>query len=183
MAARDSVEVGELAVIVPTPYFVVPDQTLVARETVALVPSLPNGEDWPIHRPVQVVVLIVADGGVAVIQAALHVRPLGRSSRNESAPRGVGVRGHARRVEEDARWIAVEAVLYEHVVVGGHEEIVPGGDAADSELDAVVEKLLLVGRIDEAVRILSVDRLHVEDVADVFRRKAGAEALRKRELE
>src|SRR5229473_1770581 len=90
VAARDGVEVGELAVIVPTSHLVVADQTLVARETVALVPSLPNGEEWPIHRPVQAVVLIVADGGVAVIQAALHVRPRGGPPHDETTPRGVG---------------------------------------------------------------------------------------------
>src|SRR5216683_568467 len=151
VAARDCVEVGELVVVVPDPTLVVADQTLVTRKTVALVTSLPNGEERPVHRPVQAVVFIVADGGVTVIQAALHVRPLSRSPLDETAPRGVGV--------------------------GGHEEIVPSGDAADSELDAVVQKLLLVGHIDEAERIGSVDRLHAEDVANVRCRKAGAEAL------
>src|SRR5216684_3767953 len=183
VAARDCGELGELAVVVPAPHLVVADEALVAWKTVVLVSSLPNGEEGPVHRPIQAVMPIVADGRIAVIHAALHVRPLRRSPLDESAPRGVGVGGHARRVEEDARRIAVEAVLYQHVVVGGHEEIVPGGDAADSELDAVVQKLLPVGHIDEADRIGSEDRLHGEDVADVLPRKVGAEALRHGELE
>jgi AAA domain len=79
VAARDCVEAGELAVVVPEPALVVADQTPVARKTVELAPSLPNGEERPVHRPVQAVMLIVADGRVAVIQAALHVHPLGRS--------------------------------------------------------------------------------------------------------
>src|SRR6266852_5880274 len=45
--ARDSVEVGELAVVVPESRLVVADQTLVARKTVEFVTSLPNGEEQP----------------------------------------------------------------------------------------------------------------------------------------
>src|ERR1700682_483692 len=66
---------------------------------------------------------------------------------------------------------------------GRHEEIVPRSDAADLELDAIVEKLLPVCDIDEAVRILSPVRLHAEHVANVTSRKAGAEALRHGNLE
>ena len=86
--------------------------------------------------------IVVADGDVAVVQAGHHIRPLGRLHLDEAAPRGVGVSGHARSVEEDADRIAIEAILDEHVVVGRHEEIVAGGDAADAELDAVAEQLL-----------------------------------------
>src|SRR5205807_2454728 len=109
--------------------------------------------------------------------------PLGRSDLDETAPRGVGIGGHARSVEENTDRVTVEGVLNEYVVVGGNEEIVPGGDAADSELDAVGEQLLLVGHVHESVGLASEDLLHGEDVADVFFRKAGAEALRKGNLE
>ena len=102
---------------------------------------------------------------------------------NERAPGGVGVGGHARGVEENADRIAIEAVLDEHVVVGRDEEVVPGGDAANAELDAVVEQPLLVGHIDDAERLAAEDLLHGEDVADVLRRQAGAEPLRHRKQE
>jgi hypothetical protein len=42
VATPDCLEGGELVVIVPAPTFVVADQTLVPRKTIALVPKLPQ---------------------------------------------------------------------------------------------------------------------------------------------
>ena len=127
--------------------------------------------------------LVGTDGDVAVVHAAHHIHPFGRFHFDEAAPRGVGIGGHARSIEEDADRVAVEAVLHEDVVVRRDQEIVTGRDAADPELDAVVEELLLIAEVDESVRLPSEDLLHGEDVADVFPRKARAEALRERDQE
>src|SRR6266545_2310734 len=75
--ARDRVEVGVLAVVVPEPHLVVADETPVARETIHLVPGLANGKEGSVHRPVRAVMLVGADGGIAVVETSHHVRPLG----------------------------------------------------------------------------------------------------------
>src|SRR5262249_36578093 len=117
VGARDGVKVGVSAVVVPEPSLVVTDQALIARKTVYLVSNFPHGEQRPTHRPVQAVVLVVADGGVAVIPAAHDVSSLSRSHFDESTPGGVGIGGHAGGVKENTDGIAVKAVLHEHVVV------------------------------------------------------------------
>ena len=115
-------------------------------------------------------VRVGADGRIAVIHAAHDVRPRCRPHLDARAPGGVGVGGHARSVEENADRIAIEAVLDEYIVVGRDEEVVPSGDAADAELDAVVEQRLLVGQVDDPIGLAAEDLLDGEDVADVFLR-------------
>jgi hypothetical protein len=121
---------------------------------------------------------VSADGRVAVIPAAHDGRPRGRPHLEERTPGGVGIRGHTGGVEEDADRIAIEAVLYEYVVVGRDEEVVSSSDAADAECNAVIKELLPVGDIDDAERCAAADLLYVEDVADIFLRKAAFEAVR-----
>src|SRR4030095_1135262 len=124
-----------------------------------------------------------ADRNLAVVTASHHVQLLDGPDLDETAPRGVGIGSHARSVEENADRVAIEAVLNEHVVVGGHEEVVPGGDTARAELDAVIQELHLVGQLDKPERFAAEDLLHREDVADVFSGKAGAEPFREGDLE
>src|SRR5882672_10256316 len=170
-------------VVVPEANLVVADQTRIAWKTVDLVAHLANREERPVHRPVRAVMLIGTDGDVAVVRAAHHIHPFGRSHFHETAPRRVGIGGHARSVEEDADRIAVETVLDEYVVVGRDQEIISGRDAADSELDAVIEQLLLIRDVHESIRLASEDLLNGEDVADVLSREAGPEAFRERDQE
>src|SRR5207253_7201524 len=67
-AARDRVEVDVLVVVVPEPRLVVAEQALVTRKTVDLVPDLADGKQRPVHRPVRAVMLVGADGNVAVVR-------------------------------------------------------------------------------------------------------------------
>src|SRR5262245_18365613 len=117
-AARDRGEVDVLMVVVPEADFIVADQTRVAWKTVDLVADLANGEERPVHRPVRAVTVVGTVGDVAVVETAHHIQPLDGSHFCETAPRRVGIGGHARGVEEDADRISVEAVLDEEVVVG-----------------------------------------------------------------
>src|SRR5215470_12748598 len=170
-------------VVVPEACLVIAEETRIAWKAVDLVAHLANGEKRPVHRPVRAVTVVGTNLDVAVVQAAHHVHPFGGFHFHETAPRRVGIRGHARSVEEDADRIAVEAVLDEYVVVGRDQEIVSGRDAADPELNAVIEQLLLIRDVDESVRLASEDLLNGEDVADVLPREAGPEALRERDQE
>src|SRR6266446_8068673 len=177
LAASGGGEVGEAAVVVPEASLVVAEEACVTRQAVALVSNLRDSEQRSVQREVNAVVRVGTDGGIAVIHAAHDVRPCRRSHLDARAPGGVGVGGHARSVEENADRIAIEAVLDKHVVIRRNEEVVPSGDAADAELDAVVEQRLLVGQVDDPIGLAAEDLLDGEDVADVFLRWAGAEAL------
>src|SRR6185503_14303328 len=101
----------------------------------------------------------------------------GRPPPGENAPGGIGIRGHAGRVQEDGYRIAVETILHKQVVVGRNEEVVPGGDSAHAKLDPGAQQPLRVGHVDDAERFASVDLLHREDVADLVVREARAEAV------
>src|SRR4029453_10637829 len=177
LAASGSGEVDEAAVVVPEASLVVAEEAGVARQTVALIADLPDNKQRSVHREVNAVVRVGADGGIAVIHAAHDVRPCRRSHLDARAPGGVGVGGHARGVEENADRIAIEAVLDKHVVIRRDEEVVPSGDAADAELDAVVKQRLLVGQVDDSEGLAAEDLLDGKDVADEVPRQAGAEAL------
>jgi hypothetical protein len=113
------------------------------------------------------VVRVGADGRIAIIRTAHDIRPRRRAHLGKRAPGGVWVGGHARRVEENADGIAIEAILDEHVVVGRDEEVIPGSNASDAKLDTVVKQLLVVGKVDDAVGLAATDLLDIEDVANV----------------
>src|SRR5205823_5325992 len=116
LAAPGGGEVGEAAVVVPEASLVVAEQACVARQAVALVSDLSESEQRSVHREVNTVVRVGADGWIAVIQAAHDVCPRRRPHLDARAPGGVGIGRHARGVEENADRIAIEAVLDEYIV-------------------------------------------------------------------
>src|SRR5215470_453858 len=183
LAAPGGGEVGEAAVVVPEASLVVAEEACVTRQAVALVSDLPDSEQRPVQREINAVVIVGADRRIAVIHAAHDVCPRRRPHLDARAPGGVGIGGHARGVEENADRIAIEAVLDKHIIVWRDEEVVSGGNAADAELDAVVEQRLLVGQVDDPEGLATEDLLDGEDVADVVIGQAGAEALRQRQVE
>src|SRR4029453_17088682 len=115
------------------------EQAAVARKAVGLIRNLPNCEQRPIHREIHAVVTVVADGRMAVVDATHEVGPRGRSYFDKSSPGVIGIGGHTGGVEENAYRIAIEAVLYEHVIVGRNEKIVASANAANPEFDAIIK--------------------------------------------
>src|SRR4030095_15516814 len=93
--------------------------------------------------------IIAANGWVTVIDATHDVGPCSRFYFDKSSPGVIGIGGHTGGVEEMAYRIAIEAVLYEDVVVVRDQEVVAGREAAESEFDAIVKKLLQVGYVNE----------------------------------
>src|SRR5262249_54078726 len=70
------------------------------------------------------------------------------------------------------------AILYEDVIVGRDQKVVAGGDAADSEFDTIVKKLLQVRYVNEVDGFAAENLLNSKDVMDVVRRQAAAEPIR-----
>src|SRR4030095_4249013 len=164
------VEVAEATVVVPKTGLVITDQAAVARHAVRLIRNLRNCEQRSIHREIHAMLTVVADGRIAVVNATHDVGPCGRSYLDERSPGIIGMGGHTGGVEENADRIAVEAVLYEHVVVGRNEKIVAGSDSTESELDAIIKELLLVGHVDEVERFAAKDLLNRKNIVNVVRR-------------
>src|SRR5207249_11255883 len=76
----------------------------------------------------------------------LDVGPCGRLYFDKSSPGVIRIGGHTGGVEENAYRIAIEAVLYEHVIVGRNEKIVARSEEHTSELQSrfdLVCRLLL----------------------------------------
>src|SRR4029077_3400779 len=142
------VEVAEVTVVVPKTGLVIADQASITRQAVRLIRNLAYCEHRPIHREIHAMLIVGADGRIAVVDATHDVGPCGRSYLNKSSPRVVGIGGHTGGVEENPDRIAVEAVLYEHVVVGRNEKVIAGGDPTESEFDAIIKELLEVGHVD-----------------------------------
>src|SRR5215813_10492972 len=143
------VKVGVETVVVPKTGLVIAEQAAVARQAVGLIRNLADCEQRSIHREIQAVLTVVAEGGVAVVDAGYDVGPRGRSYFDKSSPGVSGIGGRTGGVDEDAFWIAIEAVLYEHVVVGRNQEVVAGSDATESQFDAIIKQLLEVGHVDD----------------------------------
>src|SRR5437868_6507376 len=112
------VEISEATVIVPKTGLVIGEEAAVARQAVGLIRNLRNCEQRSIHRKIYTVFIIVADGGIAVVDATHDVGPRGRSYFDKSSPGVIGIGGDTGGVEENAYRIAIEAILYEDVVVG-----------------------------------------------------------------
>src|SRR5215467_56552 len=93
--------------------------------------------------------IIAANKWITVIDAAHHVGPRGRSHFDKSSPGVIGIGRHTRGVKENAHRITIEAILYENIVVGRDQEVVAGSDAAESEFDTIVKKLLQVRYVNE----------------------------------
>src|SRR4029453_3207831 len=115
------------------------EQAAVARKAVGLIRNLRNCEQRSIHREIHAVVTVIADGRIAVVDATHDVGPHGRSYFDKSSPGVIGIGGHTGRVEENAHRIAIEAVLYEDVVVGRDKEVVAGANTANPEFDAIIK--------------------------------------------
>src|SRR6478735_3333123 len=161
-----SIEVAEETVVVPKSGCVITDQATKPRQAVRLIRNLRNCEQRSIHREFHAVVTVVADGRVAVVDATHDVGPCGRLYFDKSSPGVIGIGGHTGGVEENAYRIAIEAILYEDVVVGRDQEVVAGRDAAESEFDAIVKKLLQVGYVNEVESFAAENLLNSEDVMD-----------------
>src|SRR6266699_5239352 len=112
------VEISEATVVVPKTGLVIGEEAAVARQAVGLIRNLRNCEQRSIHREIHAVVTVVADGRIAVVDTTHDVGPRGRSYFDKSSPGVIGIGGHTGGVEENAYRIAIEAVLYEDVVVG-----------------------------------------------------------------
>src|SRR5262245_42552272 len=125
--------------------------------------------------------IIAANGWVTVIHATHDVGPRGRSDFDKSSPGVIGIGGHTGGIEENAYRIAIEAILYENIVVGRNQEVVAGSNAADSEFDVIVKKLLQVRYVNEVEGFAAENLLNSEDVMDVVRRQAAAETIRHRD--
>src|SRR5262245_61358782 len=102
---------------------------------------------------------VLADLGIAVVNAGHDVCAFGRPDHQADAPGGVRVGCHGRRVEKNAYGIAIKAVLHEKPVIGRDQKIVPGSYAAEPKLDAIVHQLLLVGQVDKVESLTSIDLL------------------------
>src|SRR5262249_784057 len=120
------VEVGEETVVVPKTGLVIAEEASITRQAVGLISNLPDCEHRSIHREIHAVLTVVAEGRVAVVDAGHDVGPRGRSYFDKSSPGVSGIGGRTGGVDENAFWIAIEAILYEHVVVGRNQEVVAG---------------------------------------------------------
>src|SRR5215831_7371145 len=96
-----SVEVGEPTVVVPKAGLVIAEEAVVARNAVRLIRKLTDCKDRPIHREIHAVLIVGADGRIAVVDAAHDVGPCGRSYFDKSSPGVVGICGHTGGVEEN----------------------------------------------------------------------------------
>src|SRR4029450_8014506 len=134
-----SIEVAEATVVVPKAGFVIAEQAAVARKAVGLIRNLRNCEQRSIHREIHAVLTVVADGRIAVVDATHDVGPRGRSYFDKNSPGVIGIGRHTGGVEENAYRIAIEAILYEDVVVGRDEKIVASANAANPEFDAIIK--------------------------------------------
>src|SRR5262249_10768554 len=148
---------------------------------VRLIASFANREHRSIHRKIRTIVTVVADGWIAVIDTTHDIGPRGRFDFDKSSPGVVWIRGHTGGVEENAYRIAIKAILYEDVIVGRDQKVVAGSDAAKSEFDTIVKKLLQVRYVNEVESFAAENLLNSEDVMDVVRRQAAAETIRHRD--
>ena len=123
-------------------------------------------------------VVVIADGRIAIINAGHEVSTLGQLHLEAGTPSVVGVGAHARRVEENANGIAIKAILHEQIIILGDEKVVAGTDAAETEFDPVIEELLQVSQINEMERLATIDLLNGENIANVFLGQAVPVALR-----
>src|SRR6478752_472744 len=133
------VEVAEATVVVPKTGLVITDQASITRQAVGLIRNLPDCEERSIHREIHAVVTVVTDGRITVVDATHDVGPRGRSYLDHSSPGVIGIGGHTGGVEENAYRIAIEAVLYEHVIVGRNQKIVASANAANPKFDAIIK--------------------------------------------
>src|SRR4030095_8261619 len=124
-----SVEVGEPTVVVPKTGLVITEEAVVARHAVGLIRKLTDCEDRPIHREIHAMLIVGAERRIAVVDATHDVGPSGRSYFDKSPPGVVGIGAHTGGVEENPDRIAVEAILYENVVVGRDQEVVSRSDS------------------------------------------------------
>src|SRR5262249_14400367 len=112
------IEVGEAIVVVPKAGLVIAQEASIARQAVGLIRNLADCEDRPIHRKIHAVFTVVAERRVAIVHAAHDVGPRGRSYFDKSSPGVSGIGGRTGGVDENAFWVAIEAILYEDIVVG-----------------------------------------------------------------
>src|SRR6185437_2845793 len=112
-------------------------------------------------------ITVVTDGRIAVVDTTHDVGSRRWSYFDKSSPGIIGIGGHTWGVKENAYRIAIEAILYEDIVVGRHQEVVAGGDAAESELYAIIKELLEVGQIDHPERFAAENLLNSKDIVDV----------------
>src|SRR5207244_726539 len=131
-------------------------------------------------RQVRAVMFDLADRWVAVVNAAHDVCAFGWPDLDQSAPGGVGISGHARRIEKNADRVAVEGVLHEEPVIRRDQKVIAGRHAPEANFDAIIEELLLVGQIDQVEGLAAIDLLDRKNISDVLLRQAGAGALRYR---
>src|SRR6476620_3044567 len=96
-----SVEVAEATVVVPKTGLVITDQAAVTRHAVGLIRNLTDCEDRPIHREIHAMLIVVADVGIAFVDATHDVGPCGGFYLNKSSPCVVGIGAHTRGVEEN----------------------------------------------------------------------------------
>src|SRR5215831_17272319 len=134
-----SIEVGEAIVVVPKTSLVIAEEASIARQAVWLIRNLRNCEHRSIHRKIQTVLTVIAKGRVAIVDATHDVGPRSWSYFDKSSPGVSGISGCTGGVNENAFWIAIEAILHEEIIVAGHQEVVPGSDPAKSEFDAIIK--------------------------------------------
>src|SRR5262249_9054582 len=73
------VEISEVTVVVPKAGLVIAEQASIARQAVGLISNLRNCEQRSIHRKIHAVIIVRADGWIAVVNATHDVGPRGWS--------------------------------------------------------------------------------------------------------
>src|SRR4029077_19552372 len=72
-----SVEVAEVTVVVPKTGLVIADEASITRQAVRLIRNLAYCEHRPIHREIHAMLIVGADGRIAVVDATHDVGPCG----------------------------------------------------------------------------------------------------------
>src|SRR5215467_13116487 len=110
-------KVGEGGIVIPKAGFVISQPTRIARQTVGLVTDFTNRKYRSIHGHIRAVVLVISNGGIAIVNGAHNVSALSRPDLKKYPPGRVWISGHAWSVEKNAHRITTKTVLHEQVII------------------------------------------------------------------